>query len=114
MWGVRKLRLLGTVRCVPYNTDATIYIQDKHESGYRRLVAQYGKGYSGPNDLPTAANGSREFAIAIPQDMNEQEIRDSWLLWPMNPQAPYPMWEVPARVHGSWILFRWWADEKPQ
>ncbi len=108
----RKLRLIATVRA--YDTDAKIYIQDKHPSGYRHLVAQYGEGYSGRNDLPTAENGCREFAAGIPHDMSEQEILNVWLLWPMKPGAPYPKWEVPARVEGSPMLYRWWAGEKPR
>jgi hypothetical protein len=112
MPGTRDLRLIATVHCKPYQCEARIYIQDKHPSGYRHLVAQYGDGYAGRTDLPIADNGCREFAAAMPHDMGEQEIIDRWLLWPMNPRAPYPTWEVPARVHGSWMLFRWWAGEK--
>ena len=44
--------------------------------------------------------------------MSDQEIVNSWLLWPMKPRAPYPKWEVPARVYGSWMLFRWWNGEQ--
>ena len=66
------------------------------------------------NDLPTAENGCREFAAEIPHDMSEQEILNVWLLWPMKPGAPYPKWEVPARVEGSPMLYRWWAGEKPR
>ena len=46
--------------------------------------------------------------------MTEQEILNEWLLWPMKADAPYPKWEVPARVHGSVMLFRWWTGEKAQ
>jgi hypothetical protein len=108
----RSLRLLATLRA--YNAETKIYVQDDHPSGYRHLVAQYGAGYSGRNDLPIAENGCREFAAAIPPDMSDQEIVNSWLLWPMKPGAPYPKWEVPARVEGSWMLFRWWAGEQPR
>jgi hypothetical protein len=109
----RKLRLIATVRCAQYSCDADIYIQGDHHSKLRNLIVQYGDGYSGRTDLPTADNGRREFAAGIPRDMTEQEILDHWLLWPMKHEAPYPKWEVPARVHGSPVLFRWWADEKP-
>jgi hypothetical protein len=75
----RDLRLLATAHCVPYKCEAKIYIQDKHPSGYRHLVAQYGDGYAGRTDLPVADNGCREFAAALPHDMGEQEIIDRWL-----------------------------------
>jgi hypothetical protein len=73
---------------------------------------QYGEGYGGRDDIRNK-DGTLEFAAAIPPDMSEQEIVDGWLLPPMNPGAPYPKWEVPARVHGRPTLFRWWAGEKP-
>ncbi len=110
----RKLRKIATVESTPYNCAADIFIQDEHPSGQRHLIAQYGDGYSGRNDLPKAENGRREFAAAVPDDWTEQEVVNL-LLWPMkNPNAPYPTWEVPARVHGSPELFRFWAGEKPR
>ena len=60
----RSLRLLATLRA--YNAETKIYVQDEHPSGYRHLVAQYGEGYSGRNDLEIVENGCREFAAAIP------------------------------------------------
>ena len=99
------LRLIAALRCAPYKCDARIYIQDNHSSGCRLLVAQYGPGYIG-RDLPIADNGCPEFRAGIPYDMNEQEILDKLL--PMDRDAPYPKWEVPMRVYGSPMLFRWW------
>ena len=95
----RELRQIATVHCVPYKCEAAVYVQDKHPSGHRHLVVQYG------DDRP-------EFAAGIPDDMTEQEILDEWLLWPMKADAPYPKWEIPARVYGSPMLIRWWAGEK--
>lgn len=109
----RELRLLATMRCKPYGCEAKAYIQDEHTSGYRHLVVQYGDGYSGRADI-VEHDGTREFAAAIPHDMTEQQVVNEFLLWPMkSPDAPYPTWEVPARVHGSPTLFRWWAGEQP-
>ena len=109
----RKLKLLATAHCKEYACEARFYIQEEHPSGQRHLVVQYGEGYSGRDDI-RKKDGTLEFAAAIPQDMSEQEIVDGWLLPPMNPGAPYPKWEVPARRYGSSTLFRWWAGEKPE
>lgn len=113
MSDTRKLHLIATVRCAPYETDAKVYICGDDPSDRRELVVQYGDSYRGP-DLPIADNGCREFVAGIPDDISVQEILDEWLLWPMKPGAPYPKWEVPARVHGSPMLFRWWAGQKPK
>jgi len=78
------------------------------------LACSRAGGYSGRDDLPIADNGCPEFAVASPHDMTEQEIQNEWLLWPMKPDAPYPKWEVPTRSHGSDMLYRWWAGEKPE
>ena len=98
----RKLRPIATAYCKEYKTDAKFFIQDEHPSGRRHLVVQYEKGGYG---------GRPEFAAGIPDDWSEQEVLDL-LLWPMNPSAPYPGWEVPARVEGSPVLFRFWKGEK--
>jgi hypothetical protein len=103
MTDARKLRLIATLHCKQYNTLAKLYIQDRHPSGQRHLVAQYEKG--GYQSRP-------EFATAIPDDWTEQEVMDL-LLWPMKPEAPYPAWEVPARLYASEELFRWRLGEKP-
>ena len=86
-----------------YCSDAKAYIEDTHPSGQRHLVVHYDEG--GYQDAP-------EFGAAIPDDWTEDDVMEL-LLWPMAPIAPYPRWEVPARVYGSETLFRWWADEKP-
>jgi hypothetical protein len=100
----RNLRLIASLYCQQYKTDAKLYIDEAHPSGQRHLVAQYEKGGYG---------GDREFAAAIPSDWTDQAVMDL-LLWPMkSPSAPYPAWEVPARVHASSELFRYWAGEKP-
>jgi hypothetical protein len=97
-------KLIGSVYCKQYKTDANFYIDEAHPSGQRHLVVQYEKG---------GYQGDPEFAAAIPDDWNEEELHNL-MLEPMNPKAPYPAWEVPARAFGSDTLFRWWAGEKPQ
>ena len=62
----RELRLIATVRCIPYKCDALVYVQDKHPSGHRHLVVQYGDGYCGRNDLPTAATAALSLRPAFP------------------------------------------------
>jgi hypothetical protein len=62
-------------------------------------------------DLPKA-DGFYEFSAVIPNDWSPSDM-DQLLLWPMKPGAPYPKWEVAARVHGSPKLFRFWRGERP-
>jgi hypothetical protein len=96
-------RLFATLFCTQYKTEATVYVEDAppHTWG-RELLVEYEKGGYG---------GRREFGAAIPRDWSDDDVMDL-LFWPMkSPRAPYPAWEVPARVHGSPILFRWWAGE---
>jgi hypothetical protein len=95
------MRLIGSLFCKQYQTEAKLYIDDAHASGQRHLVVRYEKG------------GRPEFAAAIPDDWSDKDVEEL-ILWPMkDPAAPYPAWEVPARAYGSATLFRWWADEKP-
>jgi hypothetical protein len=96
--------LFASVWCHQYWTQAKFWIADKHPSGLRHLVCHYDEG--GYKNEPS-------FAAAIPDDWTEAEIRDL-LLRPTRPDAPYPPWEVPARVYGSETLFRWWRGEKSQ
>jgi hypothetical protein len=103
MTETRQLRLIASLWCQQYGTDAKAYIEDLHPSGQRHLVIIYEQG--GYKDEP-------EFAAAIPDDWTEADIMEL-LLWPMAPTAPYPRWELSARVYGTETLFRWWADEKP-
>jgi hypothetical protein len=100
-----NLRLIASVHCTQYKTDAKCFIDDAHPSGQRHLVVHYEKG---------GYEGRPEFAAGIPNDWSDQDVIDL-LLWPMkDPRALYPAWEVPARVYGSSTLFRWWAGEEPQ
>jgi hypothetical protein len=39
----RKLRLIASLYCSQYKTDAKLYIEAPHPSGQRHLVAQYEK-----------------------------------------------------------------------
>jgi hypothetical protein len=94
----RNLRLIASTFVKQYNTEAKLFIQDAHPSGYRHLVVQY--------------EGRDEFAAAIPASWSDADVHDL-IFWPMkSPLARYPAWEVPARVHGTPELFRWWAGEK--
>jgi hypothetical protein len=97
-------RLIASLFCKQYKTEAKVYIEGPSAEGWpaRGLLVQYENGGYG---------GRPEFGAVIPNDWSEEDVMDL-LLWPMkSPKAPYPAWEVPARVHGSPILFRWWAGE---
>jgi hypothetical protein len=92
------MRHIASVHVEQYKCEADVFI-DEPSSGRRRLVVQYGDGYCGPDDLKKADNGRPQFIAEIPDGMSEHEIINTWLLSPM--RAPYPTWEMPARVYGS-------------
>ena len=92
------MRRIASVHVEQYKCEADVFI-DEPSSGRRRLVVQYGDGYCGPGDLEKAGNGRPQFVAGIPDGMSEQEIINNWLLSPM--KAPFPRWEMPARVYGS-------------
>ena len=94
---LRKFTPFGRVRCKQYDTEAEFFLEEPHAAGKRLLMVRY-------------ANGAK-FTTAVPDDWSEEDLR-RLLLEPMNPEAPYPAWEVPARAYGSAQLFRWWAGEK--
>lgn len=104
----RKLTAIGSVHCRQYNCEAQFFTGSR--SGHRHLFVRYGDGYSG-RDLPVV-EGRPEFAVAVPEDWTEADLHQV-MLEPMNPNAPYPAWEVPSRAYGSFELFRWWSGEKP-
>jgi len=55
-------------------------------------------------------NGRPEFATEIRDSWTEQDVLDL-IFRPMEDRGHrYPAWEVPARVYGSWSLFKWWAE----
>jgi hypothetical protein len=113
MADTRKLTPIGSLaRCKQYGCVTEFYIETGHPSGQWHLVVRYGEGYGGPDDLPII-DGQREFAAAIPADWTDDDLH-SLMLEPMNPEALWPAWELPARVHGTATLFRWWAGEKPR
>lgn len=98
MRDVSKLRFLCSAFCKRYQSDAKFYV-DETPSGLRNLVVVYEKGGYG---------GAKEFGAGIPKAWTDQDVLDL-ILWPMkDPDAPYPAWEVPARVKGSPILLAWW------
>jgi hypothetical protein len=106
-----KRKPVGSVYCKQYNCEAKFYVDELPDGQrLRLLVVRYGEGYSGRNDLPIV-DGQPQFASDIPADWTEGDLHNL-LLDPMNPKAPYAAWEVPARVYGSYELFRWWAGEK--
>jgi hypothetical protein len=89
-------RLIASLFVRQYQTRAQVFIDEAHPSGQRHLIVRY-------EDRP-------EFAAAIPDDWSEKEVMDL-LLWPMKDErAPYPPWEIPARVYGRPALFRWWVE----
>jgi hypothetical protein len=99
MRAVSKLKLLCTSFCKRYQTDAKFYIDETHPSGYRHLVVIYEKG---------GYRGDQKFTAGIPEDWTDQDVQNL-ILWTMkDPKAPYPAWEVPARVFASPMLFQWW------
>jgi hypothetical protein len=111
----RRLQVLAECYCPQYTTDA-FFLLEQLGDGRRQLVVRYrAEGYTGPA-LPRADGAAAanyfEFATILPADWYVADI-DQLLLWPMKRAAPYPKWEVPARVHGSPKLFRFWAGEKP-
>jgi hypothetical protein len=108
-----KLRLIASMFCKQYGSEAKFYLDEAHPSGQRHLIVHYGEGYSGRDDLEIV-DGHPRFAAAIPAHWTENDVTDL-LLWPRPlPGRPWPAWEIPARDHGSSELFRWWAGEKPE
>jgi len=97
----RSLRPICSLYCKQYGSDAKLYIDEAHPSGKRHLVVQYEKG---------GFRGAKEFAASIPDDWTEDRVMDL-IFWPMNSDAPYPAWEVPARAHGSIFLTDDWRKE---
>jgi hypothetical protein len=104
MRDISKLKPIGSTFCTQYQSDAKFYIDEAHESGLRHLVVVYDKGGYG---------GRSEFLAGVPDDWTEQKVLDL-ILWPMkDPNAPYPSWEVPARVDGSDMLYEYWKGGPP-
>ena len=92
---VSNQKLVGSMFCKQYKTEAKFYIQTC--SAGRELRVAYD-------------NGRPEFATEIRDSWTEQDVLDL-IFWPMEDRGHrYPAWEVPARVYGSWSLFRWWAE----
>jgi hypothetical protein len=100
---ISKFKPIGTMFCKEYKSKADFYIEPASDDAPRQLHVIYEKG---------GHNGQREFIAGIRGDWSERDVRD-FIFWPMNEEAPYPIWEVPARSHGSDELFRWWSGEKP-
>lgn len=113
MSDVSNMKLIGSVFCKQYESEAQFYLDDARPSG-RRLIVRYGEGYSGRDDLPTV-DGQRQFAIGVPDSWTKEDIQEL-LLWPRKtlPGRAWPAWEIPARDYGSATLFRFWAGEKPE
>jgi hypothetical protein len=97
----KNLRPICSLHCKQYESDAKLYIEEARPSGKRRLVVQYEKGGYG---------GRKEFGASIPDDWTEERVMEL-IFWPMNSDAPYPAWEVPARVYGSPILSDDWRQK---
>jgi hypothetical protein len=104
----RNLRLIGSLFCRQYQTQAHAFIDEAHPSGHRHLVVRYLEG--GYKDEP-------EFVTAIPDTWTDQDLIGLLTVTlPVRGIAMtvccYPAWEVPARAYGSVELFRWWKGEK--
>jgi hypothetical protein len=102
MTDTSKMKLIGSLFCKQYQSDAKFYIDRAHASGVRHLFVRYENG---------GYEGQPEFATEIPNDWSEEEIKDL-LLW-SSTSSTYPAWEVPARAYASDTLFRYWKGEKP-
>jgi hypothetical protein len=102
MRDVSKLRFLCSSFCKQYQSKAEFYIDEATIPGFRHLVVIYEKG---------GYRGRPDFEASIPADWTEQTVQDL-IFWPMkDPKAPYPAWEVPARVYAKPILFEWWKGK---
>jgi hypothetical protein len=103
MRDVSKLKFLCSSFCKQYQSEAEFYIDEATVPGFRHLVVIYEKGGYGR---------AKEFEAGIPKAWTDQDV-ENLILWPMkDPKAPYPAWEVPARVHGKAVLFEWRKNEK--
>jgi hypothetical protein len=90
--------------CPEYKTDATITIDEKHESGEPHLVVRYKKA------LP---DGRRDFAAAIPNDWTDQDLAELiFLPLPDRKDRNWPAWEVSANDFAAFSLFKFWKGEK--
>jgi hypothetical protein len=95
----QNLKHIATIPMVPqYNSSADVFIQEDHPSGQRLLVVMYEKG---------GYDGRPKYTSAIPNGWTEQDVLD-FIFWPTKTDAPFPAWEMPARVYGRSTLFRWW------
>jgi hypothetical protein len=106
-----KLHSIGSTFCNQYDCEARFYIEPPGSgeprpgtgTGLRHLVVLYGKGYTGPNDRPIAANGQREFAVGIPDDWSKEKLL-AFLLRPGSQNEPLPSWEASTRSLGLIVL----------
>src|SRR5262245_45873437 len=93
MSDIQGMKPIGSAHCTQYKTEARFYIATPPD-GQRKLVVHY-------------EGGAPEFVARIPDDWSEQQVIDL-ILRPMRASAPYPAWEIAARVYSSPTLFRWW------
>ena len=101
---VSNLKFMGSMFCEQYRSDAEFYVEEALASGSRNLIVLYEMG--GYGGVPC-------FAAIIPDEWDEQAVQNL-IIWPMkDPNAPYPSWEVPARVFGSPTLSEWWKVDPP-
>jgi hypothetical protein len=87
-----KMKFLCSVFCEQYQSDAKFYVDETRLSGVRNLVVIYDRGGYG---------GDKEFTAGIPKAWTDQDVENLILLPTKDPKAPYPAWEVSARVFGS-------------
>ena len=92
--------------CPEYKTDATIHINEEHQSGLPHLEADYKKG---------GYKGQFHFASGIPEDWTDRDLFELFSLPPRQGDGArdWPAWEIPARDYGRPVLYRFWKGEQP-
>jgi len=101
---VRNLRRID-LYCPEYKTDATLLIDEDHESGQPHLLVHYEKG---------GLKGQMQFAAAIPAHWSDNDLL-ALIFLPLDKRQgrDWPTWEVPARYFASTTLFKFWKGRKP-
>ena len=101
---VRNLHRID-LYCPEYKTDATLLIDEKHETGKPHLIVHYEKG---------GLKGQMVFAAAIPAHWGDEDLIELiFSRWHMQNKRHWPAWEVPAREHASVYLYKFWKGEHP-
>jgi hypothetical protein len=93
------------LHCPQYETDATIRVNEAHESGFPHLEVRY---------TSDKISGHATFAAAIPADWTDQDLVDLiFAIRPTENGRNWPSWEIPANDYATPWLFRWWKCAAP-